>query len=685
RYETVLQSVLREPEQQLGRIEVLSAEERRELLVEWNDTQRFNEQRSFIDWFATQAQLHAEAVALVYEDKQLSFRELNKRANQLGHYLRELGVRPEIRVALCVERSVEMVVGVLGVLKAGGAYVPLEPSYPQDRLSFMVADAGVQLVLTQERYRGLFSDAHVVSLDSEWEEIEKHSREDVANEITGENLAYVIYTSGSTGVPKGVMVTHHGLSNYLRWAVDCYYTRTTEGSLVHTPLSFDLTITSLFLPLLAGEPVRLLPEAPGVEELARALRESQELGAVKLTPAHLRGLRQEFGAHYHGGKPAVMVIGGEALFAEDVQFWREQFSETRLINEYGPTETVVGCCVYEVEGGEAGAVPIGKPISNTELYVLDGAQELVPVGVKGELYIGGAGVARGYLGRAELTAERFVPNPFSSEVGARLYRTGDVVRYLADGNLEYLGRADQQVKIRGYRIELGEVEAVLNEHAGVSEAVVLARAAANGEQRLVAYVVAQNGSSSGEWREYLQERLPEYMVPAVFASLPALPLTSNGKVDRRSLPAPEWTRTRRYVPPSTEVERVLCSIWSELLGVKEVGVDDNFFELGGDSILSIQIVARAHQAGLRLTPRHMFAQQNIRELAAVVEVGEQLVLGEQGEVHGPVVLTPIQQWFFEEELSGLEHYNQAVLLRVPQMRVEWLRDAVMGLVRQHDA
>ncbi len=685
RFETVLRSVLREPEQQLGRVEVLSDEERRELLVEWNDTRREFEAKSFTDWFVARVELHAEALAVGDEEKALSFRELNERANQLGHYLRALEVGPEEKVGLCVERSVEMVVGVLGVLKAGGAYVPLEPSYPQERLSFMVADAGVRYVLTQERYRALFSDEKVVSLDGDWEEIASQSVENFESGTDDQNLAYVIYTSGSTGVPKGVMVTHGGFSNYLHWAVDCYYTRKTEGSLVHTPLSFDLTITSLFLPLLVGEPVRLLAEAPGVEQLATALRESQELGAVKVTPAHLRGLRQEFGAHYQGGKPEVMVIGGEALLAEDVQYWREQLSQTRLINEYGPTETVVGCCVYEVRGEEAGAVPIGRPISNTELYVLDSAQELMPVGVKGELYIGGAGVARGYLGRADLTAERFVPNPFSREAGARLYRTGDVARYLADGNLEYLGRADQQVKIRGYRIELGEIEAVLSTHAGVSEAIVLVSAAANGEQRLVAYVVPQNGSGSGEWREYLQERLPEYMVPSVFMSLPQLPLTTNGKVDRRALPAPEWTRTRRFVPPDTEVERVLCAIWSELLGVKEVGLDDNFFELGGDSIISIQIVVRAHQAGLRLTPRHMFAHQTVRELAAVAEVGEQLVRGEQGEVHGAVVLTPIQQWFFEEELTAQEHYNHAVLLRVPELRSEWLREAMMGLVRQHDA
>ena len=260
-----------------------------------------------------------------------------------------------------------------------------------------------------------------------------------------------------------------------------------------------------------------------------------------------------------------------------------------------------------------------------------------------------------------------------------------MVRYLADGNVEYLGRADEQVKIRGFRIELGEVEAVLSEHEGIKQAVVVTRATDNKEQRLVAYVVPQNGSGSSEWREYLQQRLPEYMVPAVFVSLPELPLTTSGKVNRRALPAPEWTRTRRFVPPSTEAERVLCGIWSELLGVKKVGVEDNFFELGGDSILSIQIVARAHQAGLRLTPRHMFAHQTVRELAAVAEVGEQLVRGEQGEVHGAVVLTPIQQWFFEEELNRLEHYNQAVLLRVPEMQVEWLHEAVMGLVRQHDA
>ena len=467
-FEVLLRELARDAEQRIGGIDLLTAPERRQLLEEWNDTKQTFEAESFTELFAAQASTHADAAALIYEDAQLSYRELNERANQLGHYLRGLGVEPEVRVGIYVERSLEMVVAVLGVLKAGGVYVPLEPSYPLERLSFMMTDAQVAVVLTETELADRLPVhwALVVCLDEAREEIAEQTREDLANEITVENLAYVIYTSGSTGVPKGVMVTHQGLSNYLHWAVDCYHTRKTEGSLLHTPLSFDLTITSLFLPLLVGEPVRMLAEMPGVEELARALRQSQELGAVKLTPAHLRGLRQEFGAQYHGGKPAVMVIGGEALFAEDVQYWQEQFSETRLINEYGPTETVVGCCVYEVRGDEAGAVPIGRPISNTELYVLDGAQELVPVGVKGELYIGGAGVARGYLGRAELTAERFVPNPFGSEVGARLYRTGDVARYLADGNLEYLGRADQQVKIRGYRIELGEIEAVLSEHAG---------------------------------------------------------------------------------------------------------------------------------------------------------------------------------------------------------------------------
>ncbi|HEU5131879.1 MAG TPA: phosphopantetheine-binding protein, partial [Pyrinomonadaceae bacterium] len=357
---------------------------------------------------------------------------------------------------------------------------------------------------------------------------------------------------------------------------------------------------------------------------------------------------------------------------------------------YGPTECSDDVTHYVARNALTDGtmrVPIGSLIENTQGYVLDRKMQLVPFKVSGELYIGGTGVGRGYWNDPRKTAERFVPDPYGDEAGARLYRTGDVARYLEDGNLDYLGRVDNQVKIRGHRIELGEVEAVLSEHPDIRQAVVITHAAEN-QERLVAYVVSQNGTGSSEWREYLQQRLPEYMVPAAFVSLPGLPLTANGKVDRRALPAPEWTRAsgkRVFVAPTNETERVLCGIWSELLGVKEIGVEDNFFELGGDSILSIQIVARAHQAGLRLTPRHMFAHQTVRELAAVAEVGDQLVRGEQGEVHGPVVLTPIQQWFFEEEPRGLEHYNQAVLLRVPTMRVEWLREVVMGLVRQHDA
>ncbi|HEU5132089.1 MAG TPA: amino acid adenylation domain-containing protein, partial [Pyrinomonadaceae bacterium] len=491
RFTTLLRGIVADVETRIGELSLLGQRERWQLLEEWNDTRRAYEcGLSVAEVFAAQAEKQADAVALVCGEEQVSFAELNERANQLGQHLRSLGVVPEVRVGLCVERSVEMVVGLLGILKAGGAYVPLDPANPRERLEFMVADAGVQLVLTQEKHRELFSDCQVVSLDGAWGEIAKQSGANFANGTVPENLAYVIYTSGSTGLPKGVLVTQAGLLNLHAALRERIYEESFDGAArvsVNGGVVFDGSVKQL-VQLLSGATLVLVQEWEhrDVQELRRVVREAA-VEVLDCTPSQLQLLLAN-------GETApelnLVLVGGEAIGAG---LWERlgNSERARYFNLYGPTECTVDAVVSEIAGDVADV--IGRPLGNVQVFVLGSEQELAPVGVKGELYIGGAGVARGYLGRAEMTAERFVPHPFSAEAGARLYRTGDVVRYLADGQLEYLGRADEQVKIRGYRIELGEVEAVLSEHAGVRQAVVVARTAASGEQRLVAYVVPRGG------------------------------------------------------------------------------------------------------------------------------------------------------------------------------------------------
>jgi amino acid adenylation domain-containing protein len=483
-------------------------------------------------------------------------------------------------------------------------------------------------------------------------------------EVNTDNLAYLIYTSGSTGTPKGVCVTHGGLSNYLHWSSRAYGLREGCGAPVHSPLGFDLTVTALWNPLITGGRVELLREGAGIEGLAAALVSGgDDYSVVKITPAHLEALRHVVGAaagvageEKRAGEAApaageagagegkgaagrvrarCFVIGGEALGWEEVGYWRGR--GIRLINEYGPTETVVGCCVYEVgsesgeeSGEELGGVPIGRPIGNMEMYVLDERMGLVPVGVAGEFYIGGVGLARGYYGRAGLTAERFVPHPYGREAGARLYRTGDIGRYRADGVIEYLGRRDYQVKVRGYRIELGEVEEALRGHAGIREGVVLALGEAGRHKSLVAYYTRSEGApevGSEELRAYLEERLPEYMVPGRYVAVERMPLTANGKVNRRALAEMKSDVSAAQAEEKeerarTEVEEALAKIWGEVLGVERVGIHDNFFELGGDSIVSIQIIAKAAKAGLTIIPSQIFEYPTVARLASVAAASD---------------------------------------------------------------
>ena len=571
--------------------------------------------------FEAQVERTPEAIAVVFDGEQLTYRELNTRANQLAHRLVALGVTPDALVGICLNRSPQMVVAVLAVLKAGGAYVPLDPAYPDDRIAFMLADSRAAVLLTEA---GLLArlpafEGPKICLDSDWKSIDTESTSNPETAVRAVNLAYVIYTSGSTGKPKGAMIEHRGLTNYLNWCVEVYDVAQGCGAPVHSSISFDLTVTSLFSPLLAGRTIFLLPD--GIEALAAAMLERDNYSLVKITPAHLRALAELLPPERISGRVRALIIGGEALHFESLSFWREHAPATRLINEYGPTETVVGCSVYEVQTEDpfTGPVPIGEPIANTQMHVLNEALQPVQPGQTGELFIGGAGVARGYLNRDELTRERSVSGSFSN--GEGLYRSGDLVRERADGQLEYLGRADDQIKIRGFRVELGEIETAIKQYPEIADCAVIAVEEPSGEKRLTAFFVspARAATDKEQLRQFLRASLPEYMIPATCQQIEAMPLTINGKIDRRVLEglAVDRPESSTFVPARTPVEETLTSIWADVLKIEGVGVHDNFFDLGGDSILGTLILARAARAGLKISPLQLFKHQTIAELAAV--------------------------------------------------------------------
>ncbi|HQY71732.1 MAG TPA: amino acid adenylation domain-containing protein, partial [Pseudomonadales bacterium] len=633
----LLEAMVAAPERRVQELAMLTGAERRQLLVEWNDTKTDYPRESCVqELFEAQAARTPDAVAVAYRNQRLTYRELSARSSQLAHFLRERGVGPDTLVPICFERSPEMVIGVLGILKAGGAYVPLDPGYPADRLDFMLEDTQASILLTQSHLAPNLPGhgTTAMCLDTEWHELERFAPKSPPSRTNATHLAYVIYTSGSTGRPKGVCVTHRGLVNYVCYATAAYEVSEGAGAPVHSSIAFDLTVTSLFAPLLAGRTVHLLPDDLGVEALVNAFQDAAgEYSLVKITPAHLQVLQLALSAEQAAKRTRVFVIGGEQLEAEAIEFWRRHAGNTVLVNEYGPTETTVGCCTYSVtaESRVSGAIPIGRPIANTQLYILDDCMEPVPIGVIGELYIGGEGVARGYLRRPDLTAEKFVADRFSGVPQARLYRTGDLVRYLPDGNIEFIGRCDNQVKLRGYRIELGEIETVLYQHPAIREVVVLAREDVAGDKRLVAYLVAREAApSAAELKEHLMRTLPQHMVPSAFVFLQEMSLTPNGKVDRKALPAPERLLGAEaiYVAPRTSTEEIVAGIWAEVLKLERVGVEDNFFELGGHSLLAVRVIERMRRAGLHAQVRTLFMAATVAELAAAAG-------GESGVVEVP--------------------------------------------------
>lgn len=623
-----------------------------------------------------------------FQSHDMNYRELDARANQLAHYLREMGVGPEKLVGICVERSAAMIIAALGVLKAGGGYVPLDPAYPEARLGCMIEDAGLTVLLTQTSWLTQLPelDVPVVCLARDAARIAAAPETPVDVTVRPDNVAYVIYTSGSTGVPKGVAVTHRSIVNLVEAQIREFALEPDSRALQFASFSFDAAVSEIFTTLISGA-MLVLPASQGNvvgDDLAALLRE-QRISTVTLPPSISTMLRGD-----RFPEVRTLISAGEACHREVVARWR---AGRRLLNFYGPTEATVGCArevVSERAFGDAQTVPIGTPIENVRLYVVDEWLNAVPVGVSGELVVGGVALARGYLHRPAMTAEKFAPDPFSEEPGARLYRTGDLVRRLPDGRLEFLGRIDNQVKLRGYRIELEEIAVILSEHPAILESVATVYAGEDGRAQLVVYFVpAGDAPSLDVVREYLQARLPDYMIPGVFVPLERWPLTPNGKIDRGALPAPEaalrLASSHDFVAPRTPTETALAEIWAALLGVEQVGIHDNFFELGGDSILSIQMVTQAREAGLELNPRQIFQHQTVATLASVVGSAQRIV-AEQEAVVGPVPLTPIQRWFFDQAFASLPHWNQAVMLSVPSgLDAEALRDAVRVLLTHHDA
>ncbi|MBW4424871.1 MAG: amino acid adenylation domain-containing protein [Nostoc desertorum CM1-VF14] len=616
-FQILLESIVANPKQHISDLALLTEGERQQLLIDWNDTKKtYPNGKCFHQLFEAKVEKSPDAIALVFGNQQLSYKELNIRSNQLAHYLKKIGVQTETLVGICVERSAEIIIAMLGILKAGGAYLPLDPSYPQERLNFMLQDAQVSILLTEEKLIQHFTEFsnQIISIDKHWATIKQYSRENPNSCVTLENLAYVIYTSGSTGQPKGVLIEHRGLSNLAAEQIEVFNLQPSNRILQFASLSFDASIFEIVMALQTGATLYLANKEcllPG-KSLFQLLRE-KAITHVTLPPAVLAVLPTE-------SLPALQTIisAGESC-SEDIvkRCWNPS---RRFFNAYGPTEATVWSTVAEIKSVSE-KPPIGRPIANTEIYILDKHLQPVPVGILGELCIAGDGLARGYLNCSELTAKKFISNPFHDKKGARIYKTGDLARYRADGNIEFLERIDNQVKIRGFRIELSEIETVIRQHNNVEKAIVIAQGNLYDNKHLIAYIVSKPPQEQTiiELRQFLKEKLPEYMIPKAFVILDSLPLTANGKVDHYALKAID-TQSRSidkaFIAPRTPTESTLAKIWAEVLNVENVGIHDNFFDLGGNSLLAIRLLDQINKQFERDLPlSNLFLNQTIDSLA----------------------------------------------------------------------
>jgi amino acid adenylation domain-containing protein len=620
-YTAMLEAAAADPRRPISELQMLSQTELHQLLVEWNDTGReYSPDLCIHHLFEAQAERTPEAIALAFENERITYKELNARANQLAHYLKSLSVGPETPVGICLPRSIEMVVAMLGILKAGGAYVPLDPAYPKDRLTFILRDSNALLLLTEREFVPELqtSSIKLISLDAEGDRLAKQSETNLSAGVTPKNLAYAIYTSGSTGRPKGVAIEHRSAVAFLCWAREVFNRESLAGVLASTSICFDLSVFELFAPLSTGATVIL---GENILQLP-ALSAAREVTLINTVPSAMQELMRIEGVP---ASVRVVNLAGEPLRNSLVQEIYETGHIEKVYNLYGPSEDTTYSLYALLCKGSQQQPPIGRPIANTQAYLLNRQLQPLPTGVPGELHLSGDGLARGYINRQEITAEAFIPNPFGNEAGARLYKTGDLARYLPNGEMEFLGRIDHQVKLRGYRIELGEIEAVLSRHHAVYDKVVIADDDGHGGKRLIAYIVRKPGTeiTQKDLRTFLKESLPEYMIPVAFVLMDALPLTPNGKVDRRKLPRPSEAmeeREQAYEAPKTAVEKMLAEIWSELLGAGQVGIHDNFFDLRGHSLLATQVVAKVRKLyGLDLGLQRIFEMPTIAQLSEEIE------------------------------------------------------------------
>ncbi|WP_431926364.1 amino acid adenylation domain-containing protein [Nonomuraea jabiensis] len=699
-FRNLLARAAADPQARLSRLDLLSEAERRQILVDWNDTAAdYPRDHCVHQLIEQQAVASPDAQAVVLDGASLSYRELNEQANRLAHHLRGLGVGPETFVGICLERGPQMIVAMLGILKAGGAYVPMDPAYPAERLSFMIEETAAPVVVTQADLEDRFTvgaACTLVRLDADRDVISAGPGTNPTPEVGPDNLAYIIYTSGSTGTPKGVQIQHGNLICRM-WEMKQQYGLTpSDRVLQFASISFDSSVEQIFPALMAGATLVLRGKDFDPEAVVAAI----ERNGVTLmqAPASVWAQLLDSSRARRLARSTLrkLVLAGEAVPPGLLERWFEH-SNTPVFNAYGPSETTVTATTAVIEGPTS-RVPIGRPIGNTEVFVMNRSGRPVPVGVAGELWIGGRSVARGYLKRPELTAERFVPHPFSDDPEQRVYRTGDVVRWSADGALEFVGRVDEQVKVRGFRIELGEIEAVLGAHDSIGSCVVVAREDTPGDKRLVAYVVPTEAQAltTAQLQSFLKDRLPDQMVPSAFVALEALPLTPNGKVDRRALPAPDGRRLEmgdEYAAPRDETEQAAADIWTQVLGVDRVGIHDDFFRLGGDSIVAIQLLSRLRRRfGVHLPVQELLARRTVARFCEflVEQLAEQSCPAgeESGQVHritGEAPLLPIQEWFFRSNFAHPNHWNQAFLIATPRLDVERLRESVRELGERHSA
>lgn len=704
--ETLLRNFVAAFNHPISTLSLMPEEATRQILWEWNDTRAAYPDSSTIhELFEAQARKTPDSVALIFEDEKLTFGQLNRKANRLAHWLRRSGVGPEVLVGVCMDRCLDLVTGILGILKAGGVCVPLDPSYPKDRLAFMLRDTCAPVVLTQarvaERLSELDEHIRIINLDAAAGTLAHESTDDPVNSSLADNLAYVIYTSGSTGVPKGVEICHRGIVRLL-FGQNYVHLSSAETLLQLSPLSFDASFFEMWGALLHGGRCVLLPgNGLSTVELGRTL-EKHRVSVLWLTASLFNSIVDTDAKVLSG--VSQLLTGGEQLSVAHVDRAYDCLTATQIINGYGPTENTTFTCCYRIPRRPPGmgpdSIPIGRPIANTQTYLLDGQLNPVPVGVTGELYAGGDGLARGYLRRPELTAAHFLPHPFSDKSGARLYRTGDVARYLPDGKIEFLGRRDEQVKVRGYRIELGEIEAIMREHPNVREAVAQAQETAAGDLRLVAYVVAEAecALAATELRAFLKERLPEFMLPSTFVRLDGLPLSPNGKIDRQALAergGDVLSGGESSVAPRTLVEELLAEIWAAVLDVEKVGIHDDFFRCGGHSLLAIQLISRIREAfQVELPVRSLFESPTIAELTGEIEqsLGREQNLQslplQRASREDNLALSFAQQrlWIIDQFDPGLPVYNipLAVALKGP-LCIAALVDSLNEIVRRHEA